>query len=83
SVKKVQVFKHAFQSLIGRLVTAWEPCSEGAVDAFQSLIGRLVTDPGAQGTGIGQTFQSLIGRLVTDRRLCAFPSTRHVSIPHR
>ena len=72
-----------FQSLIGRLQTAFEMFRKGLQAMFQSLIGRLQTVTALKKMGKYASFQSLIGRLQTALRDSGTHASPGVSIPHR
>ena len=72
-----------FQSLIGRLKTAFDVPFGVPVSMFQSLIGRLKTGVALSSVAPCVRFQSLIGRLKTIQLPVAIPLGICVSIPHR
>ena len=80
----IDIHRHEFQSLIGRLGTVAVGGGVTGRVGFQSLIGRLGTVHYANGRIRLYPFQSLIGRLGTLHFGALRPSSYdRVSIPHR
>ena len=77
------MWRTQFQSLTGRLKTAFGWGVGACVSVFQSLTGRLKTY-GVPGALLALTaFQSLTGRLKTELQRAGKLARYLVSIPHR